>query len=394
MEAKLQIARECGHEDQTGGTESSPVADATRDRSGTSRVTLQFPSRRVPQLRLADGILETIGQTPLVRLRRYLDRPDVELWAKLEMANPGGSAKDRPATRMLEEARRRGVVRETTLIVESSSGNTGIGLAQYCRYHGLRFCCVVDPRIQPQNLAILEALGTEVVMVEEPDPRSGDFLVARLKKVREILVATPDSFWPDQYTNGDNPRSHEEGTMKEIDEVLDGRLDYLFVATSSTGTLGGCETFLRRKGRVTRIVAVDAEGSVLFGGEAGARKIPGLGSGSLPPLARRVGEHQVVRVSDLESVIGCRRLVAREAILAGGSSGAVLEAIRRCAPSLPSGAVCAAILPDRGTRYLDTVFNDAWVEEQLDCSPEALAAAVAGVPEPTPGQSQAAGGCA
>lgn len=338
---------------------------------------------------LPQNILDTIGDTPLVRLNRFLDRRDVALYAKLEMANPGGSAKDRPARRMLQQALADGEIARGSLVVESSSGNTAIGLAQFCRYYGLRFRCVVDPRTQEQNLRILRAYGAEVELVEEPDPATGDWLAARLARVRKIVDATPGAFWPNQYANTDNPRAHELGTMREIDDALDGRIDAVFIATSTTGTARGCARYLRQRGRSTRVVAVDARGSALFGGPPGDRPIPGFGAGTVPPLAKEARFDDLVRVSALDCVVGCRRLAERESLLAGGSSGGVLQAVRLRVAEMPPESTCVVILADRGTRYLDTVFDDAWVASRLGCSPEELARLVA---EPDPAWTTAATG--
>ncbi|WP_207395505.1 2,3-diaminopropionate biosynthesis protein SbnA [Bremerella alba] len=318
---------------------------------------------------VAKGILEAIGSTPLVQLTRFLDRNDVTLYAKLESQNPGGSAKDRPALQMLREAIESGKVNSDTTIVESSSGNMGIGLAQACRYYGLRFVCVVDPRAQAQNLAIIKALGSEIEQVTTPI--EGDFLAARLARVDELLEQLPNSYWPNQYANTENPKAHELGTIREIDETLDGTLDYLFVATSSTGTIQGCRNYLRARGRNTQVVAVDATGSVLFGGTSGRRMIPGLGAGREPALARHKFFKHVHRVTDLDCVIGCRRAATKEAMLIGGSAGGVLEAIRSAQNTL-LGKTCVAILHDSGARYLDTVFNDQWVQQELGISPDDL----------------------
>ncbi|WP_237607348.1 2,3-diaminopropionate biosynthesis protein SbnA [Roseimaritima sediminicola] len=325
----------------------------------------------------AEGILDAIGKTPLIRLRHYLDHPQVDLLVKLEAANPGGSAKDRPARQMIEQALQRGRIDQSSTIVESSSGNMGIGLAQVCRYHGLRFHCVVDPNAQAQNVAIMRALGAEIDRVDQPV--NGDFLTARLQRVQHLLDALPGAYWPNQYANKANPRSHFLGTIQEIDAALDGQIDYLFVATSSTGTARGCRDYLRRRGRHTRVVAVDAVGSVLFGGTAGRRFIPGLGAGRVPHLARNQHFDQVCRVSDLDCVVGCRRAAQREAVLVGGSAGGVLETIRRQQDELV-GKTCVAILHDSGTRYLETVFDDQWVQQRLDCSAAELQRRVA---EPT-----------
>lgn len=314
-----------------------------------------------------DGVLAAIGNTPLVRFRKYLDRDDVELYAKLEAGNPGGSAKDRPALQMLHAAMTSGDVTAETTVIESSSGNMGIGLAQACAYYGLRFICVVDPNAQPQNIAIMRALGAEIELVDQP--LDGDFLSARLARVCDLLEHIPCSFWPNQYANTENPKAHESGTIREIDDALQGDIDFLFVATSSTGTAQGCRNFLQARGRRTKVVAVDAVGSVLFGGKPGRRKIPGLGAGREPKLAREQGFDLVKRVTDIDCIVGCRRAAKREAILIGGSAGGVLEVVRSMQNEI-AGKNCAAILHDSGSRYIDTVFCDQWVEDVLGASPE------------------------
>jgi N-(2-amino-2-carboxyethyl)-L-glutamate synthase len=323
-----------------------------------------------------EGILGAIGDTPLVALRRLLLRPDVDVWAKLEVANPGGSAKDRPAARMIQDALDSGLIDLATTVVESTSGNTGIGLAQACRYHGVRLICVVDVRAHAQSVRAMRALGAEVRIVEHPDRETGDLLVARLALVRRLLATIPNSFWPDQYANDSNPAAHTAGTMREIDEALEGRIDYLLVATSTTGTLRGCGDYLREHARGTRIVAVDSSGSALFGGVPGARLLPGFGAGVETPLSAGAHHDELVRVSDLECVVGCRRLAEREAILAGASSGGVAFALEALSAQMDPGSRCAVIFADGGTGYLETVYDDAWVERELGCAPARLAALV------------------
>ncbi len=311
------------------------------------------------------GILEAVGNTPLIELCRYLDDDRIRVWGKLEAANPGGSIKDRPAVRMLSDALADGRIPAGTTIIESSSGNMGVGLAQACRYHGLPLICVVDTRAHDANVRTLRALGAEVRVVSCPDPQTGDLLAARLNLVRELVARTPNSFWPNQYANPSNPAAHADGTMREIDEALAGEVDYLFVATSTTGTLHGCCDYLRERGRATRVVAVDAVGSALFGGERATRELPGFGAGVETELSRSVRYDRLVRVSDLDCVLGCRRLVQREAIFAGGSSGAVGAALLTLAPSLPARSRCALIFPDGGAGYLRTIYDDEWVAARL-----------------------------
>lgn len=322
------------------------------------------------------GVLSAIGRTPLVRLERYRGA-EIDLWAKLEGCNPGGSAKARPATQMIADALAAGRIGPGDLVIESTSGNMGIGLAQACAYYGLSLICVVDSRANELYVKTIQALGAEVRAVSAPDPDTGDLLTARLRLVERLLAASPGAFWPNQYANESNPAAHAAGTMREIDEALDGRLDYLFVAASTAGTVKGCTDYIDRHRRATQVVAVDAVGSVLFGGARGPRRLPGLGAGTRTELALGSSPHRIEAVTDLDCVVGCRRLAAREAILAGASSGGVLRALDRIRGELPAKARCAVILPDGGTAYLDTVFDDAWVAAELGCGPERLAELVA-----------------
>lgn len=310
-----------------------------------------------------DGILSRIGRTPLVRLRRVLPEARFRLFAKLEGFNPGGSIKDRPALAIIEEALAAGHVQPDTVVIESSSGNMGIGLAQICRYHGLSFICVVDRHTTRQNIRVLEAYGARVVRVMDPDPETGELLPARLEKVQALRREIPNSFWPNQYANEANALAHYRTTMREIHETVDGGVDYLFLATSTCGTLRGCGDYVRDHGLDIRIVAVDAKGSRIFCDDPADRSIPGLGAGIHPPLCDVSLVHRCVHVGDRDCVTGCRWLVNREAILAGGSSGGVIAAVARLRDELPEGATCVAILSDRGDRYLDTVYSDDWVRE-------------------------------
>jgi cysteine synthase A len=331
-----------------------------------------------------DGVLGAIGDTPLVALKRYLDNPSIHVWAKLEASNPGGSAKDRPAARMLSDALDEGLIAAGGTVIESTSGNMGVGLAQACRYHGLSLICVVDTRAHDTNVRTLRALGADVRVVSEPDPETGDLLAARLACVAQLLETTPDSFWPNQYANASNPEAHAAGTMREIDESLNGDIDYVFVATSTTGTLRGCSDYLLAHRRATRVVAVDAVGSALFGGDRAARQLPGFGAGVETKLSRSAVYDRLVRVRDVDCVVGCRRLVAREAILAGGSSGAVASALRSMAPDMPDGSRCALIFPDGGAGYLRTLYDDDWVAARLGCTADEIAALVGGDPARRP----------
>ncbi len=316
------------------------------------------------RLIMYENIIDTIGNTPLVRLNRIIPENKFRLFAKFEAANPGGSLKDRPAAYIIREALKAGIISPNSTIIESSSGNMGIGLAQVCAYHKLKFICVIDSKTTLQNRAVLKAYGAEIDLVANPDPTTGEFLPSRLKRVAELLQIIPESFWPDQYSNLSNARAHYR-TMDEIATALEARIDHIFCATSTCGTLRGCSTFIREQGLATRIWAVDAVGSVLFGGPSARRLIPGHGASVVPRLYHPGCEDRHVHVTDLDCVLGCRRLVAREAILAGGSSGAIVAAIDKVQSQLKDNCTCVAILPDRGERYLDTIYSDEWVEQHF-----------------------------
>lgn len=310
------------------------------------------------------GILSTIGNTPLIRLDKVFKDVPFRLFAKLEGFNPGGSIKDRPAINIIRRAMHTGTIMPQTTIVESSSGNMGIGLAQVCSYLGLRFICVVDQKTTKQNIRLLETYGAEVDVIEESDLRGRDFLQARIDRVIELLSKIKNSFSPNQYANEANSDAHHQ-TMSEIAMELNGKVDYLFCATSTCGTIRGCAEYARERGLGTRVYAVDAIGSVIFGSRKADRLIPGHGAAMRPKLFKDDMASKVIRVSDLDCVIGCRRLAATEAILAGGSSGAVLTAVEQAKHEIHSGANCVMIFADRGERYLDTIYSDEWVSEHF-----------------------------
>lgn len=311
-----------------------------------------------------EGILSAIGKTPLVKLNRFFEEGGFQLYAKMESLNPGGSMKDRPALSIIEHAIGTGAVGPDTVIIESSSGNMGLGLAQACSYFGLRFICVVDMKTTIQNIRLLEAYGAEVDLVSEPDPGTGEFLQARLNRVRSLLKITGDSYWPNQYANEYNPIAHHQ-TMREIATELDGDVDYLFCATSTCGTMRGCVEYIREHELMTKVIAVDAVGSIIFGGQKSKRLIPGHGAAVRPQLFQSGLVDRCVHVTDLDCVVGCRQLARREAILAGGSSGAILMAVKKMKYLIPPDATCVVILADRGERYLDTIYSDEWVREHF-----------------------------
>jgi cysteine synthase A len=311
-----------------------------------------------------DGVLSAIGDTPLVRLTHALRDPKRRFFAKLEMLNPGGSLKDRSALSVIRQAINAGEIKQDTVVIESSSGNMGIGLAQVCSVYGLRFICVVDKRTTAQNIRLLKAYGVEVDLVTEPDPETGDLLQARINRVKELRQRLPNNFWPDQYSNIFNPLAQRQ-TMREIAQALEGNVDYVLCAASTCGTFRGCVEYIREMGLKTKVIPVDAVGSVIFGGKKGSRLIPGHGAGVRPALFRPDLADCHITVSDLDCVTGCLRLARNEALLVGGSSGGVFIAAERLQEKISPQATCVGIFADRGERYLDTIFSASWIQEHF-----------------------------
>ncbi len=290
--------------------------------------------------------------------------------------------KDRPALRMVRDGLRSGRVQAQSLLVESSSGNLAIGLAQVCAALGLRLRVVVDPKVTQTNLKILRAYGAEIDMVGTPDPETGEYLAARQKRVAELVATVPHAVHLNQYANPENPGAHREGTVAELLDSLNNRVDWLVVAISTCGTLRGARQAIAERGLSTRILAVDAAGSVIFG-KRGTRLLPGHGAGTVPGHMADGLADEAALVTDADCVAGCRALVAREAILAGASSGGVVAVLNRYRHVWPARTRVAVVLPDRGDRYLDTVYDDSWCERHLGSVPELDAQVAAPAAAPT-----------
>ncbi len=315
-------------------------------------------------MRLDDGVAAAVGKTPLVRLLRFPHRDDLSVYAKLELMNPNGSAKDRPALRMMRTALNQGRLRKDSVLVESSSGNMAISLATFCAYLGIRFICVIDPKTSNQNVRIMQSLGADIELVTEPDSITGEFLPARLARVQQILATVNGSVWLNQYSNEGNPLSHVESTFAELSSELT-HIDYLFVGMSTCGTIHGCAQAAKQSGQSLQLVGVDVLGSKISSETQGRRRFPGLGAGITPPFYDQSELANIIHVSDAQCVTGCRRLAMTEGLLAGASSGGVCAAYQSIENELPEGSVVVLLLHDRGERYLETVFDDAWVNAQF-----------------------------
>ena len=314
---------------------------------------------------LYTSVLACVGRTPLALLGRQFPPPGPTVIAKLELMNPSGSMKDRSAAYIVERGVADGSITAASHLIESSSGNFGIALAAAARVYDLEFTCVVDPKTTPANLRILGQLGARIELVTEPDDH-GCYLDARLARVAELCRELAGGVWINQYANERAWQAHYHGTAGEILADLDRPIDCLVVPVSTTATILGLARRLRGAFPDLRVVAVDAAGSVIFGGPPGPRHVPGHGAGRRPELLAPGEIDEVVYVSDREAVAGCRALAASEGILAGGSSGAAVAAIERLRPRLPEHWHVLTVLPDRGDRYLDQVYDDAWVDRLPD----------------------------
>lgn len=304
---------------------------------------------RVEQLR------KTLRPTPHVPLAVE----GMRLFAKLESANPVGSIKDRVAYWILKRAAERGEICDETTVVESSSGNFAVALAVFTHLIGLRFIPVIDPNISGAYESSLRRLCPTVVKVEERDD-TGGYLKTRLAKVKELCATIPNAYWTNQYGNPDAMEAHYELTAGEICAEF-ASLDYAFISVSTAGTIAGVSRRLKQQYPHVRIIAVDAEGSVIFGGPPRKRHIPGVGASIVPPLLSHAMIDDVVLIPEQETVQACRELLLAHGVFVGGSSGTAFAAVKRYAARMaPKRPVVLFLCPDRGTPYLDTVFDSTW----------------------------------
>ncbi|MEU0663854.1 MULTISPECIES: 2,3-diaminopropionate biosynthesis protein SbnA [Streptomyces] len=281
---------------------------------------------------------------------------------KCEGFNFAGSVKAKAALSMISAAEEEGRLRPGSTVIESSSGSLGVALAAIAADRGYTFVCVTDSRCTERHLRMMRSYGAEVVVVSEPDPVEG-LLGARIRRVRELCRETPGALWLNQYANDDNWRAHYRATGPAIVRAFPD-LDYLFIGAGTTGTLTGCARYLKHIGHPARVVAVDSVGSVTFGGPAGTRHIPGLGTGRRPEIADESVVDEILMVPEQEAVRMCRSL-ARRGYLLGGSTGTVLAgAWQRLADADPT-ALAVGISPDLGERYLDSVYDDLWVRARF-----------------------------
>ncbi|WP_122816556.1 cystathionine beta-synthase [Nocardioides pantholopis] len=319
-------------------------------------------------MQYANSLLDLIGDTPLLRLGRSLDglagRPGPLVLAKIEYLNPGGSVKDRIATRMIDAAEASGALQPGGTIVEPTSGNTGVGLAMVAQQRGYRCVFVCPDKVSEDKRNVLKAYGAEVVVcptaVEPEHPDS-------YYNVSDRLAAQPGAWKPDQYSNPHNPRSHYETTGPEIWKQTEGRITHFVTGMGTGGTISGVGRFLKEQNPDIQVIGADPEGSVYSGGSGRPYLVEGVGEDFWPDTYDRGVADRVIEVSDADSFAFTRRLAREEALLVGGSSGMAAFAAAKLARELAEegreDAVIVVLLPDSGRGYLTKIFNDEWLAQ-------------------------------
>ncbi|MGK7234599.1 PLP-dependent cysteine synthase family protein [Streptomyces hygroscopicus] len=307
-----------------------------------------------------ENLLETLGATPVVRLRKLLPRPQDRIHVKLEGANPSGSIKDRAALHMVEQAERAGLLRPGATLVESTSGNLGKSLALIGAVKGYRVILVVDPKTPRSVLTYATSLGAELVTVTRPDA-GGDYQAARLRRVRRLVEEIPGAHTLDQYNNPGNPEAHRLHTAQEIVKDFD-RLSALVATVSTGGHLSGLGTALKERFPALHVRAVDAVGSAAFGHPFHPYRMRGIGLSWRPGNLDPAPVDSLHRVTDTEALSVCRVLAAEEGLLLGESGGAAVFAALGYAAANP-GEPVLAIAPDAGANYLYESYDDQWLRD-------------------------------
>ncbi|MBG6213952.1 MAG: cystathionine beta-synthase [Cryobacterium sp.] len=311
-------------------------------------------------MKIADTILDLIGDTPLVKLHKVSAGLTATVLVKLEYLNPGGSAKDRIAVRIIDAAERDGLLKPGGTIVEPTSGNTGVGLALVAQQRGYKCVFVLPDKVGEDKRNVLTAYGAEIVVtptsVAPEDPESYYSVSDRL--ARDI----PGAYKPNQYFNPNGPLSHYETTGPEIWRDTDGTITHFVAGVGTGGTISGTGRYLREVSNdAVRIIGADPEGSVYSGGTGRPYLVEGVGEDFWPGAYDPTVVHEVIAVSDADSFAMTRRLALEEGILVGGSSGMAVVAALRAAEKLGPDDTIVVLLPDGGRGYLGKIFNDGWM---------------------------------
>ena len=301
-----------------------------------------------------EDITAAVGYTPLVLINK-LGSPHATILVKLESHNPCGSVKDRIALSMIQDAERKGLIKTDTLIIEPTSGNTGIGLAFVCAAKGYKLTLTMPESMSIERRKLLRLLGAELVLTPAETGMAG-----AIEKAQQLIAENPNAFMPQQFNNPANPQIHRETTAKEIWNDTDGNVDIFVAGVGTGGTVTGCGEMLKERNKDLKVIAVEPRDSpVLSGGNPGPHKIQGIGAGFVPDVLNPDVIDEIIQVTNADAIHTARQLAAKEGILTGISSGAALwAAIQLSQRPQSKGKTIVVILPDTGERYISTdLFN-------------------------------------
>lgn len=308
------------------------------------------------------SVLDVIGKTPLIRLRKVASSVAPAIFAKAEMLNPGGSTKDRIAKHMIEDAEARGLIREGGTIVEPTIGNTGIGLAIVAAVKGYKAIFVMPDKVCQDKIAVLQAYGAEIILAPTNVPTASPD--SYLSVARRIASEMPGAFMPDQFSNAANPITHYAATGPEIWEQTEGKVGVLVSGLGSGGAISGTGKYLKEKNPKIIIVGADPQGSILSGGPSHSYQVEGVGQNFIPDVMTLSLIDFWVRVGDREAFLMARRIAREEGLLVGGSSGLALCAALDVCATLDPSTVVVVLFMDTGRNYLSKIYCDAWMKKQ------------------------------
>lgn len=303
-------------------------------------------------MNFVSDVKELIGNTPLIKLTNINVKENVNIFAKLECFNPGGSVKDRIGVAMIEGAEKRGKLKKGYTIIDATAGNTGLGIALAAINKGYNIIFVIPTKFSIEKQKLIKALGAKII--NTPDE---DGMLGAINKAEELLKEIPNSISLEQFANEDNPLAHYETTGPEIYNALEGHISYFVAGAGSGGTFTGIVKFLKEKNRNIKGILADPEGSTMVGGKHKSYKIEGIGNDFVPKTMDISLVDKVIKVNDEEAFDKVRLLAKKEGLIVGSSSGAILAAAMKLSEEIERGNI-VVVFPDRGDRYLSTTLFD------------------------------------